>query len=221
MPKRPSSCRERPDSGVMGRIRCSCHPSSGSGWGWGWAWAAWGWHARHEHGNRAANGHLRQSAGWRSRCASRPARPRVDGPIGRVQGLVVDPTDHHVTHVLLAKGHLWGEKEVAIPIGAARVFTRTGFTDSPAVRRLRSARLSDLGGHLRSGSATQLKEPLDTRWSARVGARSGPARNKNRLLGCGWRTPVVLFCWPLCSVLTALGGHGAKRSTPAAVAGSR
>ena len=42
----------------------------------------------------------------------------ADGRIGRVQGLVVDPSDHHVTHVLLAEGHLWGEKEVAIPISA-------------------------------------------------------------------------------------------------------
>ena len=41
-----------------------------------------------------------------------------DGSIGRVQGLVVDPTDHHVTHVLLDEGHFWGKKEVAIPIGA-------------------------------------------------------------------------------------------------------
>ena len=41
-----------------------------------------------------------------------------DGPIGRVQGLIVDPADHHVTHVLLDEGHLWGEKRVAIPIGA-------------------------------------------------------------------------------------------------------
>lgn len=42
----------------------------------------------------------------------------TDGEIGRVQGLVVDPADHHVTHVLLDEGHLWGRKEVAIPIGA-------------------------------------------------------------------------------------------------------
>ena len=40
-----------------------------------------------------------------------------DGDIGKVQGLVVDPQDHHVTHVLLQEGHLWGKKEVAIPIG--------------------------------------------------------------------------------------------------------
>jgi sporulation protein YlmC with PRC-barrel domain len=42
----------------------------------------------------------------------------TDGEIGRVQGLVVDSRDHHVTHVLLQKGHLWGRKDVAIPIGA-------------------------------------------------------------------------------------------------------
>jgi len=44
----------------------------------------------------------------------------TDGSIGRVQGLVIDPKDHHVTHVLLEEGHLWGKKEVAIPIGAVR-----------------------------------------------------------------------------------------------------
>jgi len=42
----------------------------------------------------------------------------TDGDIGRVQGLVVDPADHHVTHVLLDEGHFWGKKEVAIPISA-------------------------------------------------------------------------------------------------------
>jgi sporulation protein YlmC with PRC-barrel domain len=42
----------------------------------------------------------------------------TDGEIGRVQGFLVDPDDHRVTHVLLEEGHLWGRKEVAIPIGA-------------------------------------------------------------------------------------------------------
>ncbi|HUZ42042.1 MAG TPA: hypothetical protein VMU68_11710 [Acidimicrobiales bacterium] len=42
----------------------------------------------------------------------------TDGSIGQVQGLVVDLHDHHVTHVLLDEGHLWGKKRVAIPIGA-------------------------------------------------------------------------------------------------------
>ena len=42
----------------------------------------------------------------------------TDGEIGQVQGLVVEPDGHHVTHVLLQKGRMWGHKEVAIPIGA-------------------------------------------------------------------------------------------------------
>lgn len=42
----------------------------------------------------------------------------TDGRIGRVQGLVVDPSDHQVTHVLLDEGHLWSQKRVAIPITA-------------------------------------------------------------------------------------------------------
>ena len=42
----------------------------------------------------------------------------TDGEIGQVQGLVVEPGGHHVTHVLLQEGHLWGRREVAIPIGA-------------------------------------------------------------------------------------------------------
>ncbi len=42
----------------------------------------------------------------------------TDGDIGRVQGLVIEPGSHHVTHVLLQEGHLWGRKEVAIPITA-------------------------------------------------------------------------------------------------------
>jgi hypothetical protein len=42
----------------------------------------------------------------------------VDGPIGQVEGFVMDPADHKVTHVLLKEGHLWGRKQVAIPISA-------------------------------------------------------------------------------------------------------
>ena len=42
----------------------------------------------------------------------------LDGEIGKVQGFLVDPGDNHVTHVLLQEGHLWGRKEVSIPISA-------------------------------------------------------------------------------------------------------
>ncbi len=42
----------------------------------------------------------------------------TDGTIGQVQGLVMDRASRHVSHVLLQEGHLWGKKEVAIPIAA-------------------------------------------------------------------------------------------------------
>jgi hypothetical protein len=42
----------------------------------------------------------------------------TDGTVGQVQGLVIDLGSRHVTHVLLQEGHLFGRKEVAIPISA-------------------------------------------------------------------------------------------------------
>ena len=42
----------------------------------------------------------------------------TDGDIGHVRGLAVVPGGHRVTHVLLQEGHLWGHKQVAIPISA-------------------------------------------------------------------------------------------------------
>jgi sporulation protein YlmC with PRC-barrel domain len=42
----------------------------------------------------------------------------VDGEIGRLQGVIIDGSDHRLTYVLLREGHLWGRKEVAIPVSA-------------------------------------------------------------------------------------------------------
>jgi sporulation protein YlmC with PRC-barrel domain len=42
----------------------------------------------------------------------------TDGEIGQVQGLIVEPGGHQVTHVLLQEGQMRGRKEVAIPIDA-------------------------------------------------------------------------------------------------------
>jgi sporulation protein YlmC with PRC-barrel domain len=53
----------------------------------------------------------------------------TDGPIGRVHGLVIDRDSRRVSHVLLAEGHLWGRKEVAIPISAV-----TGVEDGIKLR---------------------------------------------------------------------------------------
>ena len=37
--------------------------------------------------------------------------------VGHVDGLLVD-ADEQITHLVLEHGHLWGRREVAIPIGA-------------------------------------------------------------------------------------------------------
>jgi sporulation protein YlmC with PRC-barrel domain len=42
----------------------------------------------------------------------------TDGWIGQVEGFVIDPANHTVTHVLLKEGHPWGRKQVAIPVSA-------------------------------------------------------------------------------------------------------
>jgi sporulation protein YlmC with PRC-barrel domain len=65
----------------------------------------------------------------------------TDGEVGRVHGLVVEPKDHRVTHILLERGHLWGQREVAIPVSAVAgvddgvwlTLTRDQVRDLPAV----------------------------------------------------------------------------------------
>jgi uncharacterized membrane protein len=47
----------------------------------------------------------------------------TDGWIGRIDEFAIDPTSGEITHLLLGEGHLWGKKEVALPISAIdRVF---------------------------------------------------------------------------------------------------
>jgi sporulation protein YlmC with PRC-barrel domain len=42
----------------------------------------------------------------------------VDGEIGQVEGFMVHPADDKVTHIVLEEGHLWGRRQVAIPVSA-------------------------------------------------------------------------------------------------------
>ena len=50
----------------------------------------------------------------------------TDGRIGEVEGLVVEGATHQVTHVLLKEGHLFGRKDVAIPIASVAAVEGTG-----------------------------------------------------------------------------------------------
>jgi hypothetical protein len=40
----------------------------------------------------------------------------VSGPVGTVDEFVVDPADGGITHLVLRKGHPWGERDVAVPV---------------------------------------------------------------------------------------------------------
>jgi sporulation protein YlmC with PRC-barrel domain len=40
----------------------------------------------------------------------------ANGPIGQVDEFIVDPTNNHITHLLLRRGHLWGKKDITIPV---------------------------------------------------------------------------------------------------------
>jgi sporulation protein YlmC with PRC-barrel domain len=40
----------------------------------------------------------------------------TDGQVGRVDEFLIDPEKGHVTHLVLREGHLWGQKDVTIPV---------------------------------------------------------------------------------------------------------
>lgn len=40
----------------------------------------------------------------------------TDGHVGRVDEFLIDPATGHITHVVLREGHLWGQKDVTIPV---------------------------------------------------------------------------------------------------------
>jgi len=44
----------------------------------------------------------------------------TDGHIGHVNEFLIDPKTGHISHLVLREGHLWGEKEVTIPVSALK-----------------------------------------------------------------------------------------------------
>lgn len=42
----------------------------------------------------------------------------TDGRIGQVDELLVNPKNSHITHLILREGHLWGQKDIIVPIAA-------------------------------------------------------------------------------------------------------
>ena len=127
-PKRRTSCRRAASTRATPRDRCSPGPTTA----WGPPWAL-------------GMGNLPQTVTYDSVPLGEVEVRRgehvhaTDGAIGRVQGLVIDPRDHHVTHVLLQEGHLRGRKDVAIPISAVAAPATASGSASPS-RRCRICR---------------------------------------------------------------------------------
>jgi sporulation protein YlmC with PRC-barrel domain len=42
----------------------------------------------------------------------------ADGHVGQVDEFLVDPRDEQITHLIMREGHLWGQKDVSIPVSA-------------------------------------------------------------------------------------------------------
>lgn len=42
----------------------------------------------------------------------------TDGKIGKLNELVLDPKSGEITHLLMREGHLWGNKEVSLPVSS-------------------------------------------------------------------------------------------------------
>ncbi|MFZ2095615.1 MAG: PRC-barrel domain-containing protein [Anaerolineales bacterium] len=40
----------------------------------------------------------------------------IDGHVGQVDEFLVEPKNGHITHMILTEGHLWGKKDICIPV---------------------------------------------------------------------------------------------------------
>lgn len=50
----------------------------------------------------------------------------TDGHVGEVEGLVMDVDTHRVSHFVLKEGHLFGHRDVAIPLASVRAVDEDG-----------------------------------------------------------------------------------------------
>lgn len=49
----------------------------------------------------------------------------TDGYVGHVDEFVVNPKNGHITHLVMREGHLWGQKDVIIPLSALSPMGKT------------------------------------------------------------------------------------------------
>lgn len=63
----------------------------------------------------------------------------TDGHVGKVDEFIINPDNDHITHLVLREGHLWGEKDIMIPVSEiGRVETDVVYLklDKDAIERL-------------------------------------------------------------------------------------
>lgn len=59
------------------------------------------------------------------------------GRWGRLDDIVLDPIHWRVTHHVLQRGHLWGHREITIPLGDVQDATAAGPAPLPEATPLR------------------------------------------------------------------------------------
>jgi len=45
----------------------------------------------------------------------------TDGYVGKIDEFVVNPENDYITHLVMREGHLWGKKDVIIPLSAMAI----------------------------------------------------------------------------------------------------
>ncbi len=76
----------------------------------------------------------------------------TDGPVGHVDEFVVNPENGHITHLVMREGHLWGQKDVIVPVSAMETMGET--SRDTVVLKLDKRQIEDLPTF-----------PVNRRWS--------------------------------------------------------
>jgi sporulation protein YlmC with PRC-barrel domain len=71
----------------------------------------------------------------------------TDGPIGKIEGLIVNNLNHHVTHVVLQEGHRFGHKDVTIPVGLIKAVDEEGIRLSATKKEIEALPAEDFHRH--------------------------------------------------------------------------
>ena len=48
----------------------------------------------------------------------------TDGEVGKVDEFLINPENDVITHLILREGHLWGQKDVTIPVSEIEKITK-------------------------------------------------------------------------------------------------